>query len=249
MHAAARENRPAPRGATSNNGPALKGSLSEETSQELSQLCRQRAAFYGLLSRLFRLEVDQLLLTDLSASSFPAETGSADIDAGYLKMASYLSGDLESALLDLAVDYSRTFIGHGNNAYSAAYPFESVYISEKRLMMQEARDEVIAIYQDDGMRIEPGWNDPEDHLALELEYMQVLSSRAADALADSKEKKALSLIDRQREFHRHHLASWVPMMTADMRRVASTGFYQGLAHLTDGFLELDGEFLNDISRQ
>ena len=34
------------------------------------------------------------------------------------------------AITDLAVDYVRAFIGHGVDAYSAAYPFESVYTSQ-----------------------------------------------------------------------------------------------------------------------
>ena len=50
----------------------------------------------------------------------------------------------DNSVTDLAVDYVRTFIGHGVDAFSAAYPFESVYTSEKRLLMQEgARDEVL----------------------------------------------------------------------------------------------------------
>ena len=36
-------------------------------------------------------------------------------------------------------DFVRTFISHGVNAYSAAYPYESVYTSERHLMVQEAR--------------------------------------------------------------------------------------------------------------
>ena len=46
-------------------------------------------------------------------------------------------------MTELAIDYVRTFIGHGVNGYSAAYPYESVYTSERRLMMQEARAEVL----------------------------------------------------------------------------------------------------------
>ena len=42
------------------------------------------------------------------------------------------------------------------------------------------------------------------------------------------------------------MASWTPMMTVDMRRLAKTKFYLGLADLTDGFLAEDEAFLNEV---
>ena len=35
-------------------------------------------------------------------------------------------------------------------------------------------------------------------------------------------------------------------MTQDMRRFAKTGFYRGLAALTDGYLETEGELLDEL---
>ena len=149
---------------------------------ELIKLIEQRAATYGLLSRLFRVEIDQELLDELHGMRFPASTGNADVDEGYLRLAKYLSNTWENSLTDLAVDYTRVFIGHGVDAYSAAYPFESVYTSEKRLLMQDARDEVLAIYRSAGLDKKNSWKEGEDHVALELEFEQVLANRTAEAL-------------------------------------------------------------------
>ena len=44
---------------------------------------------------------------------------------------------------------------------------------------------------------------------------------------------------------KQHLLAWYPMMAADMHRFAKTGFYQGLADLTLGFLRTDMEFLTE----
>ena len=149
---------------------------------ELIKLIEQRAATYGLLSRLFRVEIDQELLDELHGMRFPASTGNADVDEGYLRLAKYLSNTWENSLTDLAVDYTRVFIGHGVDAYSAAYPFESVYTSEQRLLMQDARDEVLAIYRSAGLDKKNSWKEGEDHVALELEFEQVLANRTAEAL-------------------------------------------------------------------
>ena len=125
---------------TEATAPATEALVDEATMQELIKLNEQRAATYGLLSRLYRVEVDQPLLDELRSMRFPAKTGNENVDEGYRLLATYLSNTWDNSVTDLAIDYVRVFIGHGIDAFSAAYPFESVYTSEKRLLMQEARD-------------------------------------------------------------------------------------------------------------
>ena len=80
------------------------------------------------------------------------------------------------------MDYTRVFIGHGVDAYSAAYTYESEYTSETRLLMRDARAEVLAIYRSAGLDKKNSWKEGEDHVALELEFEQVLANRTAEAL-------------------------------------------------------------------
>lgn len=213
---------------------------------ELVALCEQRAEGYGLLSRLFRTEVDEELLKGLKATTYPQGTGNADLDLGYRKLATYLSTKASGVLLDLAIDYVRTFIGHRNDTFGAAYPFESVYTSEKRLLMQEARNEALAAYKKAGMVISEMWADPEDHIAIELEFMQVMAKKAAEALKAGEQSRAIELLNEQRDFLEKKLLLWVPMLTADMKRFSKTEFYEGLAYLTDGFLQVDSEYFAEV---
>lgn len=212
----------------------------------LAELTAQRSAVYRLLARLYRVEVDEEFLTELKAMRFPAATGNTAVDAGYRAIATYLSGADAHAITDLAVDYVRAFIGHGVDAYSAAYPFESVYTSPKRLMMQEARDEVLAVYRSEGLDKLPSWKEAEDHIALELEFMAALGDRIVAAAEADDEAEVERLLATQRNFLADHLSSWVPLMTADLRRFAQCGLYQGLASLTDGFLQVEEEFFDEI---
>ena len=212
---------------------------------ELMVLCEQRAEAYGWIARLFKVEVDEALLDALKSTEYPQGTGDPDLDLGYRKVAGYLSTSAQGTLLELAVDYVRTFIGHRNDTFGAAYPFESVYTSEKRLLMQGARNEVLAVYRKAGMTIDDSWSDPEDHVAIEMEYMQVMAEKTAQALREGDESRARQYLKEQRDFLNDHLLSWTPMLTADMRRYAKTGFYQGLAYLTDGFLRVDKGFFEE----
>jgi TorA maturation chaperone TorD len=210
-----------------------------------ADVTNQRAAMYGLLIRLFRKEIDATLLAELKAMHYPVESGNEHSDRGNYMIAKYMSNIWENSLTELAVDYVRCFVGHGNDAYAAAYPFESVYRSTKRLLMQGARDEVLAIYRAAGHERSANWNEGDDHISVELEYMQVLCARTAAAFEAHDEPAALKCMQAQLNFFNDHLALWVPMFLKDLKRLAKTGLYQGLAHLTQGFLSQDHQFLKE----
>lgn len=213
---------------------------------ELIEVFRQRTATYGLLSRLFASEIDEALLTELHDSRYPVHTGNDLADEGNRLIATYLSGMWENTLTELAADYMRTFFGHGYSGHAAAYPFESVYTSEKRLLMQSARDEVLALYRAAGLSKQERWKEGEDHVALELEYLQILSGRIVEALRKGDTEQALGWIKSSYNFLDLHLSGWVPLFTAEVDKFARTDFYRGLALLTEGFLETDRELLEDL---
>ena len=212
---------------------------------DLVELMNTRARSYGMLARLFREEIDLGTLRELQKMRFPQATGNAAVDEGYHQLYDYLKRAWDDSVTELAIDYVSTFIGHGVNGYSAAYPYESVYTSERRLLMQEARAEVLATLRENELK-RGNWNEAEDHIALELEFMAVLGDRIVTAAEASDEAEVERLLSTQRNFLEDHLASWAPLMTADLRRFAQCGLYQGLASLTDGFLQVEEEFFDEI---
>lgn len=218
--------------------------MPEET-VDLIALMNMRARTYGLLARLFREEVDQEALEELQSMRFPASTGNATVDEGYHLLYDYLKSAWADSVTELAIDFVRTFIGHGVNGYSAAYPYESVYTSERRLMMQEARAEVLQTMRENNLK-RGAWNEGEDHVALEFEFMQRMSLRAADALAAGDEDEAAEHLRVQRTFLHDHLLNWLPLLTSDMRLFSRTMFYQGLAQLAMGYAEEDAAVLAEL---
>ncbi|MCD8200295.1 MAG: molecular chaperone TorD family protein [Coriobacteriaceae bacterium] len=222
---------------------ASSAEAADETTAEFTRINNQRATTYALLARLYRSELDADFLQQLRSMRFPANAGNEDATKGYYLIAKYLSNVWDKSLEELAVDYNHTFIGNGVDAYSAAYPFESVYTSPKRLLMQDARDEVLAIYRSEGLKKQESWKEGEDHIAPELEFEQHLCNRVSEALSAGDEGKAAGYLITQRNFLDDHLRTWVPLMTKDMKRFAQTNLYLGLAYLTDGFLQLEHDFL------
>lgn len=216
-----------------------------EEAAELAAMMDQRARTYGMLSRLFREEVDMDLIREMQGMRFPTATGNAAADEGYRQLYDYLRGAWEDSPRELAIDYVRTFIGHGVNGYSAAYPYESVYTSERRLLMQEARAEMLATLRENGLK-RGNWNEAEDHIALQLEFMQRMSLRCAEALRAGDDDAAVNAVRTMADFLDKHLMNWVPMLVTDMRLYSKTLFYQGLAQLLAGFLQQDEAVLSEL---
>lgn len=216
------------------------------TPEDLADAFEVRAETYGMLSRLYIKEVDQEYLDELCEMRFPVESGNQLMNDGYYHIAKYLSNEWVDPITKLGVDFSATFMGGGVDTYSAAYPFESVYTSEKRLTMQGARDEVLAIYRANGLEKSSSWTVGEDHIAVELEFMRILVARSMSALRGNDLDKAMHLLVTQQNFLNDHIRVWVPVFTADMRRFSKTMFYQGLAELTEGFLQTEAALLADL---
>ncbi|MBP2641157.1 MAG: cytoplasmic chaperone TorD [Firmicutes bacterium] len=213
--------------------------MNELNTLELEQLFSFRGAIYQLLSRFYRREMDQELLNQLHQLEFEADITLPEILEGNRLLKIFLAQMGENALTDLAVDYAKIFLGAGPTCGEGAYPYESVYTSPDRLLMQNARDQAVAIYRSEDIRLEDSFNEPEDHIAIELTFMAYLCQKTSEAIRRNDEAAANSCLLKQRQFLQDHLLSWVPNFCADVQRIAATDFYKAIAMITYGFLIMD----------
>ena len=145
------------------------------------ELNAAREGLYRLLSRLYRQEVDAPLLERLRGMTFPQTCPQPELEAGYRALERWLSAGTEDALDALAVDFARVFLGAGSAEGCAAFPYESVYTSPKRLVMQDAWERVKSLYAAHGVRIDTDSSElMEDHIAYELAYMALLCREGAE---------------------------------------------------------------------
>ncbi|MDR1422393.1 MAG: molecular chaperone TorD family protein [Coriobacteriales bacterium] len=217
-----------------------------EKTISLVSIMEGRIAQYQFLSRLFQREMDEDYFTSMKTMRFPLNTGNSSVDEGYRLFHSYLSNAWERTLEDLEKDYLRVFLGSNTTAHAAAYPYESVHTSPERLIMQEARDEVLLLYRAAGLARTDRWKDGEDHVALELDFERILCERSLKAVNDNDDAAAHRLFTEQYNFLLDHLLNWVPLLVEAMEKFAKTDFYRALARLTIGFLEVEKEFLEEI---
>lgn len=209
-------------------------------------LMEKRAATYGLLSRFYRLEVDKELLDQMKCTRYELDIDIQDIVEGYRLWSDYLSSNTKQSLTDLAVDYARIFIGVEKNAKSVAYPYESVYTSPDRLLMQEAWHQVRALYQAEGLSTVVEFQEPEDHIAVEFEFMAYLIKKGSKTIDVGEVALAIEWLNKQRLFLDQHLLGWTPAFCSDTLRTAREDLYKGLSLVTRGFLKLDREVVEDL---
>ncbi len=135
-------------------------------------------------------------------------------------------------LEDLLWEYTRLFIG----PYKLpSPPWESVYTSPKRLMMQEAADEVQNIYRAAGLTVNSRDIMP-DHIGTELNFLSILFQRINTDGGGTND-----YINIAEKFLNEHLMKWVPQFTRDMEEAADVLFYKALARMTRNVLVSIGD--------
>jgi putative dimethyl sulfoxide reductase chaperone len=132
--------------------------------------------------------------------------------------------DSEQELEDLLWEYTRLFVGPNR---LPCPPFESVYTSPQRLMMQDAYDQVRKIY--DGIGVEIGSADVmPDHIGAELNFLAIVCHRM-----ETEPDKRSDYATLAEEFLAGHLQNWIPRFTTDMAEASETVFYKTLAQITE----------------
>jgi len=137
----------------------------------------------------------------------------------------------ESELEELLWEYTRLFIG----PYKLPCPpWESVYTSPKRLMMQDAAVQVQELYEQAGLSINTAEVMP-DHIGAELNFLAVLLERTHSEINSNSKQVGIT-----EKLLNEHLLTWSPDFTRDMENAAETPFYRALAGATRKVIDFIG---------
>ena len=209
---------------------------------DLENLLSTRAATFTFLSRVYREEPTDEFLGALVANAISAQVD--DAGEGNRIFNAFLRNlqavDLEKERLDLASEYAALFL---NASRHPVFPFESVYTSAEGLVMQRARDEVLHEYHRAGLARAEIFKEPEDHIAIEFEFMAFLCRQSLQALESKDQSAALESLRWQKDFCDKHLLVWIPRFCQDLAKTTRSDFYKGIALITAEYLETERETL------
>ncbi len=131
---------------------------------------------------------------------------------------------------ELLVDYTRLFLGP---TQALAQPYESVWMTGERALMQDSTMALLELYEQGGFEIADDFRDLPDHIAAELEFLYLLIFRENEARRSGNVDALAVTVALRKRFLAEHLGRWVAPFTAATREGAQSEFYRQLAALTE----------------
>lgn len=219
------------------------------TTNDIVSLNRNRAAMYSFFAKIYEIEADESFINTLKTIVSSSTEADEVFSSEFKRIADFINNPCDNFYNELAADYAKVFLGIGEKQSEGAFPFESVYTSTQGLLMQEARDEVLQIYRQNGFVKADSVKVPEDHLYIELQFMAELSNKIADAFANDDNAEYVKLLNVQHDFIKKHFNRWVFRFCSEINDVASTDYYKALADMTAKFIKMDEEMVADLLSQ
>ncbi len=232
--------------------------MSDEILADLDAVSGSRNALYSFLSRLFEKELTEEILRELqektdalSQLSTLKGLGNKKLNAGLEDLDSFMkssrSGQRNELQKSLAVEFAGLFQGAWPKS---THPSESAYTQGTKSAKEKKREQVIDAYKSVGLDKASSFNEPEDHIAVELQFMSYLAKETMNAAKARDAAKSLELLKVQQKFLKNHLGRWAGLLAGDVSRQAKSAFYKGAALIAAGFVEEDlrtvEDFIEDV---
>ncbi len=207
---------------------------------ELLEDTEIRSKIYRLLKNVFLKPPSHDLLDYLRELNGVGESaGNQDIARGQELLRK--GADCEPEKLGL--EHTRLFIGPYR---LPAPPYESVYRTDERLVMQQPTIEVRKAYRNAGLEIKGIHTNPDDNISAELEFMEYLCDKTASSLKNQDTHEAMKHTELQQKFLEEHLNKWIPAFADDIIKNTEQDFYRGAALLLRGFISLERERMKSV---
>lgn len=209
-------------------------------------LCAARMLCYKILHTIFGGKPSVTAL-GIAASDVAADAFSlllADVDADLVESFTVSVASAASDPAEAEGDYMRLVGGPGK---LAAPPWESVYVTGERMLMQACTLEVRNAYRSSGFIPAMYPHVADDHIALELGFMAALASRATAALEPDDAERAAEELRRSADFLDRHLAKWSTPYAADLAAASRGGLFFHAANLLQKIVSRDRILLKELS--
>lgn len=182
-----------------------------------------RAAFYGLIARLFVAPADASLLRALATSAEAASDGDGEFQVAWRSLCGAASVCEPEVV---AEEFETLFVGVGK---PEILPYASSYLAG--FMNEKPLAQLRADLADLGLARHADVKETEDHMAAICESMRHL---VLDESCTSLEREA-----RQRAFFMRHVAPWYASLCDAIEAQPAAQFFRTVAKFVRAFLDLD----------
>lgn len=219
----------------------------KDPKQDVGALARARSSLYDLLALGFSLPSEELLQT--LGARIPQILGEGEALCPWPGLKGELErlrtfagknpGEQEKLLATLRLEYTRLFVG----PYTLIVPpYESIYREPTRTVMGTSTLDVMRRYEEAGFLLSPSFKELPDHVAVELEFLALLSGEEAEAWERGDLAKAFRLLRLEEAFLRDHLGEWIRGFSDRLVSSTESPFYQAMAELARAYVPLDQDY-------
>ena len=220
-----------------------------------------RERFYAFLSRLFAKEVDEEALNTIVTAQPTIHSLASSQEAEELKDGSRLLQDFigqagvlkgkekQDWITDLRAEYAALFLAVGMpyKGKERLLTCESAYLGKHHTYYDRPFFLVKDAYKRSGFEKRKDYLEPEDHIAVELDYMANLCKQSQLSLEENNLEDTSRYLNLQKDFLRDHLLKWVPDLCKSLKETADSKLYKSLAYLTNGFISMEGEVVDELA--
>lgn len=124
-----------------------------------------------------------------------------------------------------------------------APPWESVYVTKDQTLYGDPVFQLRNQLDNFGLKFVNENAEPEDHIAIELEFMCYLNQYTWEALKTGNKDRYVKGIYTQYWLHKEHFNHWIQSFTKNILLSDTSHFYKGLAILLRDFVSEDFEYI------
>jgi TorA maturation chaperone TorD len=202
-------------------------------------VAKNRSNIYGLLASVYRQEVTSDLIQQIKDPQFLGVLS----DLGTEGLDTFLQKPENELLEDLAVEYTRLFLGPGKHIS----PHESVHHQRDDgqwgNLWGKSTAEVKKFIESTGLNYIEDFKGLPDHISVEFEFMQKLTLHEKKAWGEADADKATSYRQIEKKFVEAHLFQWIPSFCEKVMEHTELSFYRAMAALTRSFIKFEMEEL------
>lgn len=221
------------------------GQLNDDI-QSQAPVFEYRTNWYRYVAQLFKNAPNREIILAIRENGFPCLSEEEECTASAERAKTALNGSIEKVELAVATDYAAVFLGITQHKNKFASPYESVYMSNSRLVMQDARDQVLACYREQGLASKESLHEPEDHIYLELQFVGELSERTVGKIREGNVPGVIELASYQSKFIEDHLLNWIPDFVQNIEKYAKSAFYPAVGTCMLTSIQADRHYLDEL---
>ena len=204
--------------------------------KEMAERARTRSNIYGFLSTMFREEINAERLQQIKDPAIKEALSEMGLQYDI-----FSQKDQDELLEDLAVEYTRLFLGPAKHIS----PHESVHHERDDgdwgTHWGGSTVDVKKFIKTAGLEYKQEYTGMPDHISTELDFMKEAAGREAQAIEEKDWEGALYCQKMEKKFIYDHLIKWIPTFCDKIISQAEISFYGDLADVTKDFITLESE--------